>query len=505
MANKVNVGETSKLVYKVRLPKNNKKFSLLKIPSTVDFTKETGRPVKIERENNFKEFKLSNDIETQPKFGAGSEFGREQKEEARRKMLGFARNKYNPDNQPWIMNIGQSKNTKKFIGKKNAPSTQASYYIFCQTQDGFFDAFPLGDWYTFTPQIKYNYLTSEEAEEEFLKRDKRLNHFNIMTLKKLNSKKVDEEEEDEKEKKISKKVKGKDNKSFRLTEMDEWSDGNESAGNDSDEDKIGTKDSDDDMSSKKKKLREGASKKKEKAMDGSADEDSDDINEGEELDYITDTDSEDEDMYTEKVKSEKYEMKGVEEEEGMRKILDSDDEEEEEKKENEDEPEVDETKIKKEGDSSSESSGDSGSDSDIDKEPLPSALLMQQKKKKGSNENTPSSSRSATPTNEKDKKKRKNDEAEDTAAKRSRTNTPTPPLPSPSAALFTASDGVTEEAVRRYLMRKPMTVKDLMIKLHKNSGIPKDQVANTVGSILKKINPEKVKTGDKLYFHLKKN
>ena len=41
-----------------------------------------------------------------------------------------------------------------------------------------------------------------------------------------------------------------------------------------------------------------------------AEEESDDIDEGREVDYMTDTDSEDEDMYTDNVKTDKYEEKG---------------------------------------------------------------------------------------------------------------------------------------------------------------------------------------------------
>lgn len=42
-----------------------------------------------------------------------------------------------------------------------------SYYIFTQCADGAFEAFPVEEWYTFSPVIKYKYLNSEEAEEEF--------------------------------------------------------------------------------------------------------------------------------------------------------------------------------------------------------------------------------------------------------------------------------------------------------------------------------------------------
>lgn len=61
---------------------------------------------KIGRENNLKEFKSAYDLDTMPKFGAGSEFGREQREEARKKKYGGRIRKYNTDDQPWLLRLG---------------------------------------------------------------------------------------------------------------------------------------------------------------------------------------------------------------------------------------------------------------------------------------------------------------------------------------------------------------------------------------------------------------
>lgn len=49
------------------------------------------------------------------RFGAGSEFGREAKEEARRKKLGIVARKYKPEDQPWILKCYGS-SVKKFKG-----------------------------------------------------------------------------------------------------------------------------------------------------------------------------------------------------------------------------------------------------------------------------------------------------------------------------------------------------------------------------------------------------
>jgi transcription initiation factor TFIIF subunit alpha len=40
------------------------------------------------------------------RFGAGSEFGRDAREEARRKKYGIVSRKYRPEDQPWILKIG---------------------------------------------------------------------------------------------------------------------------------------------------------------------------------------------------------------------------------------------------------------------------------------------------------------------------------------------------------------------------------------------------------------
>jgi len=65
-----------------------------------------GAQARIGRENNLSDFKSAHDIETLPKFGAGSEYGREQREEARKKKFGMNIKKYNSDEQPWLLNLG---------------------------------------------------------------------------------------------------------------------------------------------------------------------------------------------------------------------------------------------------------------------------------------------------------------------------------------------------------------------------------------------------------------
>lgn len=53
------------------------------------------------------------------RFGAGSEFGRDAREEARRKKYGIVSRKYRPEDQPWILKIG-GKTGKKWVSRHAA-------------------------------------------------------------------------------------------------------------------------------------------------------------------------------------------------------------------------------------------------------------------------------------------------------------------------------------------------------------------------------------------------
>ena len=49
------------------------------------------------------------------RYGAGSEYGRELKEEARRKRLGINKRNYKPDDQPWLLSVGGKGAKKKYV------------------------------------------------------------------------------------------------------------------------------------------------------------------------------------------------------------------------------------------------------------------------------------------------------------------------------------------------------------------------------------------------------
>lgn len=230
-----------------------------------------------------------------PKFGAGSEYNRDLREEAKRKRAGIIAKKYSPEAQPWILKSG-GKSGKKFRGQREGGVSQnASFYVFTHATDGAIEAYPLNEWYNFKPINRYKALSAEEAEAEFSHRKKVLNYFSLMLRKRL---KGDEEDPEEKEEAKAKKGAGKSGKKeLKISDMDEdaWMD-SEDDDSESGEDKEKEKkeESDDDQKKKLKNKKKGKAgpekKKKKKDSDDEAFEDSDDGDEeGRELDYISDS------------------------------------------------------------------------------------------------------------------------------------------------------------------------------------------------------------------------
>ncbi|XP_076440492.1 general transcription factor IIF subunit 1-like isoform X3 [Babylonia areolata] len=508
---------TTSQEYNVRVPcarDRKKKLSLMKFASGigVDFAKLGNTPARLERENNLKEYKTANDLDTMPKFGAGSEFGRDQKEEARRKKYGIILKKYNPEEQPWHLKVGSGKQAKKYRGVREGTITEnTSYYIFTQCADGAFEAFPVEEWYNFTPMIRYKYLNSDEAEEEFSRRDKTLNYFNIMLKKRVKNEDRDTElDEEEKTAKSKASKSKKKNKDFMLTDMDDWA-------NISDDDEDGEDDEDDGEKSKEdiekeKKKGKGnvkTQKKVKNAKQNSDDEAIEESDEGDfddrEVDYISDSSSSS--LSEPEEKEKKYEEKGVADESGLRNILNSDEEEEEEEdvkeeEEVEEEEKKDDEKPPKEKRGSESSSSSSDSDSDIDKDDkFTSALLMQERmerKKLGEKGDCKGAASSFGIDGTDSKSMKRKADGENPPAKKSKKDHSTPPVSS-------SNDGITEETIRRYLQRKPMTTKDLLQKFRsKKLNMTFEQMSNMIAQLLKRINPERTTINKKLYLSLKK-
>ncbi|XP_078285734.1 general transcription factor IIF subunit 1 [Rhinoraja longicauda] len=523
-----NLGASSQAVteYTVRVPKNNtRKHNIMAFNSADKINFSTWTQAKMEHDLSNRKIYQE---EEQPVFGAGSEFGKKLREESRKKKFGIVTREFKPEDQPWLLRVN-GKAGRKFKGQRKGGVTEnASYYIFTQCPDGAFEAFPVNAWYNFVPVAKHKTLTAEEAEEEWGRRNKVVNHFSIMLQKRLKDQdRHDVEEEEEKVKKgKDKKKKGSDLRIHELEDDLEMStdDSDEESGNDSDTKKD---------PKTKKKGKAALKKKKKKGSDDEAFEDSDDGDfEGQEVDYISDDDSSDNnEMETEKAKPNKEEdgPKGIDED------SESSEESEEEKPAEEKEEDDDgkksagpEKKEKKKKDSSEES--ESSDESDIESEAA-SALFMLKKKTppkkdwRGSNNSSHGNSRPGTPTpqistsntlraaaSKLEQGKRQAGSAETPVAKRLKMDAgaqsasgKSTPQPQSGKSTPSSSDiQLTEDAVRRYLTRKPMTTKDLLKKFQtKKTGLSSEQTVNVLAQILKKLNPERKMINDKMHFFLK--
>nr|KAF6401134.1 general transcription factor IIF subunit 1 [Rousettus aegyptiacus] len=476
--------------YVVRVPKNTtKKYNIMAFNAADKVNFATWNQARLERDLSNKKIYQEEEM---PESGAGSEFNRKLREEARRKKFGIVLKEFRAEDQPWLLRVN-GKSGRKFKGiKKGGVTENTSYYIFTQCPDGAFEAFPVHNWYNFTPLARHRTLTAEEAEEEWERRNKVLNHFSIMQQRRLKDQDQDEEDE-EKEKRGRKKA-----SELRIHDLEDdlemSSDDSEASGEEGGKAPKAKK--------KAPMTKVGRKKKKKKGSDDEAFEDSDDGDfEGQEVDYMSDGSSSSEDELGSKPKVTQQE-------------------EEEEKKA----PTPQEKKRRR--DSSDES--DSSEESDIDSE-ASSALFMAKKKTPPKRERKPSggssrgNSRPGTPSTESgstsstlwaaasklEQGKRVNETA---AAKRLRLDTGPQSLsgkstPQPQSGKSTPSSGdvqVTEDAVRRYLTRKPMTTKDLLKKFQtKKTGLSSEQTVNVLAQILKRLNPERKMINDKMHFSLK--
>lgn len=539
--------------YSVRVPKNLKnKHHVMRFNYNLNVDFSQWRSVKMERENN--NLKESRGIEEEtPKFGAGSEYNRDQKEEARRKKFGIIAKKYNPDAQPWILKVG-GKLGKKFRGiREGGVSENAAFYVFTHAPDGAIEAYPLHEWYNFQPIQRYKALTAEEAEEEFGRRRKCVNMWTMKMRMKLKNK--DEEEPEDPEETKAMKVKGGDKKDLKISELDEWMDSDDMSSSDEEKDEKtrGEDDSDNEAKAKQKKKGKATAaaqkNKKKRDLDDEAFEDSDDGDEeGRELDYISDSSDSESEPETKANK----ELKSVAEENALRKLLTSDEDSDEEKsnKDNEEDNEdettrnnnkmeemlkdhsapvekkkdkIKKSKIQKISDALDKGGkpGSNGRSSDFSSDSDDSVAEISNNKKKGFPSNN--NSRAGTPidgggstsgANAAANGKRKaeimnnsdnSNSPQTTPAKKTRPDGPT----SVAFNKFSSyskenSCGITEDDVRRYLMRKPMTTTELLTKFkNKKTGVSSEELVNTMTQILKKINPVKQTIQGKMYLSIK--
>nr|KAF6480837.1 hypothetical protein HJG59_010641 [Molossus molossus] len=381
--------------YVVRVPKNTtKKYNIMAFNAADKVNFATWNQARLERDLSNKKIYQEEEM---PESGAGSEFNRKLREEARRKKYGIVLKEFRPEDQPWLLRVN-GKSGRKFKGiKKGGVTENTSYYIFTQCPDGAFEAFPVHNWYNFTPLARHRTLTAEEAEEEWERRNKVLNHFSIMQQRRLKDQDQDEEDE-EKDKRGRKKA-----SELRIHDLEDdlemSSEDSEASGEEGGKTPKAKK--------KAPMTKAGRKKKKKKGSDDEAFEDSDDGDfEGQEVDYMSDGSSSSEEELEGKPKVTQQEEgpKGVDEQSES-----SEEESEEEKPPEEDKEEEEEKKVptpqekKRRRDSSDES--DSSEESDIDSE-ASSALFMAKKKTPPKRERKPSggssrgNSRPGTPSTE---------------------------------------------------------------------------------------------------------
>ncbi|XP_020776439.1 general transcription factor IIF subunit 1 isoform X1 [Boleophthalmus pectinirostris] len=517
--------------YIVRVPKNTtKKYNIMAFNAGDKVACSTWTQARMERDMSARRIYGE---EEAAEGAAGSEFGKKQREEARRKKFGIVTKEFKVEDQPWILKVN-GKAGKRFKGiKKGGVTENASYYIFTQCVDGAFEAFPVHGWYNFMPVAKHRTLTAEEAEEEWGRRNKVVNHFSIMLQRRLREQERGEDEEDEAEKGGKKKKKGGGRGGdLRIHDLEDdlemSSDDSHSSGGEDGESK----------SKPKKDAGKGKGKKKKrKGNEHEALEDSDDGDyEGLEVDYMSDESSSEEEPEKGKpVKAEEH-PKGIDEMSESEEESEEEKQNEEETKEEEEEDDGKKTPVqpekkKKKADSSGES--ESSDDSDIEGETA-SALFMKKRtppkraggrgsagsSRTGSRPGTPSIDSGSTSStlraaaSKLEQGKRQSGSATDTpAAKRLKmepnSQSPAPSgksTPQPASGKSTPSSSdvqLTEEAVRRYLIRKPMTTKDLLKKFQtKRTGLSNEQTVNVLAQILKRLNPERKNVNDKMHFYL---
>ncbi|XP_072172889.1 general transcription factor IIF subunit 1-like isoform X2 [Diadema setosum] len=512
--------------YPFRLPQNQrKKYSVMqfKRSDNVDMTK--WKQACMERENNKMQYKT--DLDDLPKFGAGSEFGRERREEARQKKYGITAQKYKEEDQPWILKQGGGDNqsAKKFKGRKEGRVNEnSSYFILVQLADGTFEAYPVDSWYNFTTMQTYRTLNAEEAEEEYGRRDKTVNYFSLMVQKKLRDLKDEEEKEEETSKSRTSDLRLMEDDLYLMSDEEMESD-------DSDQGKAkskkgkghGTKQKGKGHSTKQN---EKVRRPKKKASDSEAEEESDEGDfDGREFDYISEQSSDDDEVELAKtdIKGLDQELQQLEEEETEEtEDLSRDDDDE-----TKDREKLDDSKDEKEKKNDDSNSDSSGSESDIDEKNIQSAMLLQVRSKKNTKKvsvpcnggqsksetssipEASSAGRDATLPDagqklESSSMKKRPIPADSPANKRIRTESPV----QGGSSNRTSSGHVplTEEEVKRYLMRRPMTTKDLLVKLNpRRTGLPKETIETRLAEILDKLNPEKRKKDSKIYWFIREH
>lgn len=90
----------------------SKQFNVLHFNAALKLDVGQFKNCKMEREVSLKDVKGELEEEP-PEFGAGSEFGRKEREEAKRRK--YERRKHKQNNSPWILKVGSGKQSRKYF------------------------------------------------------------------------------------------------------------------------------------------------------------------------------------------------------------------------------------------------------------------------------------------------------------------------------------------------------------------------------------------------------
>lgn len=414
------------------------------------------------------------------------------------------------DFQPWQIKFGSGKASRRFKAiKEGGVGENASYFIFYKPKDSSdtYEVCPVEEWYNMSATQRYKTLTAEEAEQRFEQRHKTLNYFSVMHLKK-NGENGEEG------------LSSHDSKAFKVSELDDW----DQSGDDFDD-----SDDDNEDGTKKKQNKKKSTKKEKDDPEDAPDEGKEESDEGDfeqrEVDYMSDTSS-DSSISNDQEKDE-TDVKGIAEEEALRDLLSTDDEEDAENpqqkgpKFNNNKNSFGTADIKQDPDGNGSDDSSDSDDYDVDedkmdsmfmKKGLPAQLVKQQESMKQEPESGGSGAGTSAGNNPKQHQPAANKRK---AAPEAITPVPQPPPKrpcpiEPSSSPPSSQEKVIEDLIRKYLSRKPMTLKtllkDIKSKLKRLGGVTSEMdndLVNTIASIIKRLNPERQKINDITYFSLK--
>eukprot|EP00118_Oscarella_pearsei_P009635 m.56175 g.56175 ORF g.56175 m.56175 type:complete len:548 (+) comp34567_c0_seq4:64-1707(+) len=517
----------------LRLPKHpTTKFNVMRmnVQSQLDLSK-LKEPTLVRKQPERGTKKIS-EKEKQPEFGEGSEYGREQREQAWWRRRGYVPKEISLDDYPFLLQESGRKG-KSFVGRREGGvNTSSAYYILLKSADGGFEAHPVNAWYNFSPTIAYRTLDVDEAEEQFSQRNKTRNYFAIMAQKKM---KVEEDEEGKNER--EKEDEEKKIKEKKLQVNDDWMDSTDEENDDEDENSRKGK-----KSSGKKKNRNRQKKQERVGEEGSDQEDPDAL-QSNELDYISNESSEEEedkriDLLKRGQKEKEDDKKASDEEEDRpedvpEKRSDDEDEDEDEDEENQDKDDdlTDcgrETKKLLKGQKDGDVGGgeredgkddfdediDVDDDFDADKdESVANSVILSRADPSTSSSSSASSAVGSTADKTQasaaemppppKKRKVESHGSSPAVASASSVKTTKMPMSTPVVAEQRVNQ-ITANAVERYLSLKPMTTKDLLKKFKRKTDLDGEKIVLQLGEILRKINPHQEKIQGKVYLSLRK-